>query len=101
MVQICVRSGQLPNLGANIQLGRLLLLRARLLSLLLVVLVVAGRVVLGMGQRLDDKIDKIQMTNFRYVSMCETEVFLVITVTSLALRVSPRFTYYLSLAQNT
>ena len=59
MVQICVRSGQLPNLGANIQLaGRLLLLRARLLSLLLVVLVVAGRVVLGMGQRLDDKIDR-------------------------------------------
>ena len=57
MVQICVRSGQLPNLGANIQLaGRLLLLRARLLSLLLVVLVVAGMVVLGMGQRLDDKI---------------------------------------------
>jgi len=41
------------------------------------------------------------MANFRYVSMCETEVFLVITVTSLALRVSPRFTYYLSLAQNT
>ena len=62
MVQICVRSGQLPNLGANIQLaGRLLLLRARLLSLLLVgflVLVVAGMVVLGMGQRLDDKIDR-------------------------------------------
>ena len=60
MVQICVRSGQLPNLGANIQLaGRLLLLRARLLSLLLVgflILVVAGMVVLGMGQRLDDKI---------------------------------------------
>ena len=60
MVQTCVRSGQLPNLGANIQLaGRLLLLRARLLSLLLVgflVLVVAGMVVLGMGQRLDDKI---------------------------------------------
>ena len=56
MVQICVRSGQLPNLGANIQRGRLLLLRARLLSLLLVVLVVAGMVVLGMGQRLDDKI---------------------------------------------
>ena len=57
MVQICFRSGQLSNLGANIQLaGRLLLLRARLLSLLLVVLVVAGMVVLGMGQRLDDKI---------------------------------------------
>ena len=37
---------------------RLLLLRARLLSLLLVVLVVAGMVVLGMGQRLDDKIDR-------------------------------------------
>ncbi len=48
--------GTTTQLGCKHPTGAATFITPRLLSLLLVVLVVAGMVVLGMGQRLDDKI---------------------------------------------